>query len=153
MDMLIELANVGDAQEILDLQKLAYESEAAIYNDYSIPPLTQTLDQMETDFQNQVVVKATLDGRIVGSVRGYAEGGTCYIGRLIVHPAFQNRGIGARLMDEIERHFGEVGRYELFTGGRSERNLYLYQKLGYRIFRTERLTDRVTLVYMEKDGK
>jgi ribosomal protein S18 acetylase RimI-like enzyme len=150
--MLIELANVADAQEILDLQKLAYQSEAAIYNDDSIPPLAQSLDQMLVDFRQQVVLKATLNGRIVGSVRAYLQDGTCHIGRLIVHPEFQNRGIGTSLMNRIEQHFSEARRYELFTGERSARNLYLYQKLGYRIFRTARLTDKATAVFLEKAG-
>jgi ribosomal protein S18 acetylase RimI-like enzyme len=150
--MVIELAEPADAREILDLQKLAYQSEAAIYNDYAIPPLTQTLDQMQADFRQQVVFKATLEGRIVGSVRGYLRDGTCYIGRLIVDPEFQNRGIGTNLLNRIEQHFSEARRYELFTGERSERNLYLYHKLGYRIFRTERLSDKATVAFMEKPG-
>jgi len=36
-------ATVADAEHILELQKLAYISEAEIYNDYNIPPLIQTL--------------------------------------------------------------------------------------------------------------
>ena len=148
--MLIETADVDDAREILDLQKLAYQSEAAIHDDYTIPPLTQSLEEMEQDFQKQLFLKAVVDGRIVGSVRGYVRAGTCFVGRLIVHPDFQNQGIGTRLMNEIESRFGQAQRYELFTGQESERNLYLYDKLGYRPFRTERLTDKVTLVFMEK---
>jgi ribosomal protein S18 acetylase RimI-like enzyme len=150
--MLIEPANVADAQEILDLQKLAYQSEAAIYNDYSIPPLAQSLEQMLVDFRQQVVLKATLNGSIIGSVRAYLRDGTCHIGRLIVHPEFQNRGIGTSLMNRIEQHFSKARRYELFTGERSARNLYLYQKLGYRIFRSARLTDKATAVFLEKAG-
>ncbi len=151
--MLIEIANVKDAQAILDLQKLAYQSEAAITGDYTIPPLVQSLEEMEQDFQKQVVLKATIDGKIIGSVRGYVQRGACAIGRLIVHPDCQNQGIGTQLMGAIEAHFAEVNRYELFTGQKSERNIYLYEKLGYRIFRSEQLTDRVTIVYMEKDNQ
>jgi hypothetical protein len=33
----------------LALQKLAYRSEAEIYDDYTIPPLTQTLGEMRAD--------------------------------------------------------------------------------------------------------
>ena len=152
-DMLIDLAHLDDAQDILDLQKLAYQSEAALYDDYSIPPLTQTLEQIQRDFQQQVVFKALLDGRIVGSVRGKLLDGTCHIGRLIVHPDFQNRGIGQRLLSRIEEHFGEARRYELFTGDRSNRNLHVYTKFGYRVFRTERLTKKTTIVFLEKVGR
>jgi N-acetylglutamate synthase-like GNAT family acetyltransferase len=150
--MLIEQAQASDAPEILALQKLAYLSEAEIWQDYTIPPLTQTLEEIEREFQSRTVLKVAVDGKIIGSVRAYLQEGTCYIGRLIVHPDFQNRGIGAKLLHEIEGCFAQARRYELFTGEKSERNLYFYRKWGYRIFRKERLTDKVTLVFLEKKG-
>ena len=138
------------SEEILQLQKLAYQSEAAIYNDYTIPPLMQSLEEMVSDIQKQTVLKVTIGGKIVGSVRGHVQDGTGYIGRLIVHPEFQSQGIGTRLMQAIEDHLSQTKRYELFTGHKSERNIRLYQKLGYRIFRTEPANDRLVMVYMEK---
>jgi len=149
--MIIERASLENATEILELQKLAYASEAAIYNDYSIPPLVQTLDQLRTDFVNQIFLKAIVDGKIIGSVRGVVEGGTCHIGRLIVHPDFQGRGVGTRLMKEIEKCFDQAERYELFTGHRSERNLRLYDGLGYIPFASEPVTEGLTLVFMVKN--
>jgi hypothetical protein len=53
-------------------------------------------------------------------------------------------------MREIEGNFGNAERYELFTGERSLRNLYLYLKVGYRIFRQEKLDERVNVIYLEK---
>lgn len=146
----IQPASIADASVILELQKLAYHSEAALYDDYTIAPLTQSLAELEADFRQQFYLKAVLDGTIVGAVRGYEQDGTGFIGRLIVHPYYQKRGIGTQLLRALEAHFNTAQRYELFTGNRSERNLHLYQKLGYRVFRTARLTDKVTLVYLEK---
>jgi ribosomal protein S18 acetylase RimI-like enzyme len=148
--VLIELAQPQDAAEILALQKLAYQSEAAIYGEFSIPPLTQTLAQMCTDLADQTCLKATMDGRIVGSVRARLREGTCYVGRLIVHPGVQNQGIGTRLMVKIEDAFPSAARFELFTGHRSDRNIHLYRKLGYRPCRQEQVSDALTLVYLEK---
>ncbi|NMA34147.1 MAG: GNAT family N-acetyltransferase, partial [Clostridiaceae bacterium] len=89
---------------------------------------------------------------IVGSVRAYAADGICYIGKLIVHPDYQNKGIGTALMKYVEDHFKGCERYELFTGHKSEKNLYLYQKLGYGIFRKEKATENLEFVYLEKYG-
>jgi ribosomal protein S18 acetylase RimI-like enzyme len=152
MSVIIERASEQDAAEILALQKLAYQSEAAIYDDYGIPPLRQTVEEMRADLKTQVVLKAVNDGRIVGSVRAYEKDGTCYVGRLIVHPDVQNQGIGTRLMGEIEAAFSDAARFELFTGCKSERNLYLYHKLGYVKYREQKLTNLVSLVYLEKHG-
>jgi ribosomal protein S18 acetylase RimI-like enzyme len=149
--MSVEHAKIEDAEEILKLQRLAYQSEAEIYGDYSIPPLTQSIGEIEEEFGNRIFLKASSDdGRIIGSVRAYENQGTCFIGRLIVHPDFQNQRIGTRLMCEIEKRFGQVERFELFTGHLSKRNIYLYEKLGYREFRREKVHENLELVYMEK---
>jgi ribosomal protein S18 acetylase RimI-like enzyme len=152
--MFIEQADVKDAEEILRLQKLAYQSEAEIHNDYSIPPLTQSLKEIGAEFENQIFLKATDDdGEIIGSVRAYESQGTCFIGRLIVDPELQNQGIGTSLMNEIEKRFDDAKRFELFTGHLSKRNLYLYQKLGYSEFNREIVNKNIELVYMEKVKK
>jgi len=46
----------------------------------------------------------------------------------------QNQGIGTILMKEIEKCFTPK-RFELFVGSKSGKNIYLYQKLGYSIFK------------------
>jgi phosphoribosylanthranilate isomerase/ribosomal protein S18 acetylase RimI-like enzyme len=146
----IEPAGAVDAAEILALQKLAYQSEAELYQDYSIAPLVQTQAEIESEFGGKRFLKAVLNGRIVGSVRAELRNGTCRIGGLIVHPDCQNRGIGGRLLQAAETSFPEARRFELFTGDRSERNLHLYQKAGYREFRRQVVNERLTLVYLEK---
>lgn len=143
-------AVIADAAEILALQKLCYQSEAQLNNDFEIPPLLQDLASMQADFTQQRILKAVSDGRIVGSVRACERAGTCHIGRVIAHPDVQNRGLGTRLMGAIEACFPSVSRFELFTGQKSARNLYLYQKLGYVPFRQEQLSPQTTLVFLEK---
>jgi len=148
--MRIEQAVIDDAQEILALQKLAYTSEAEIYDDFSIQPLHQSIDEIKAEFAIQRFLKFCLDSRIVGSVRAYEKDDICFIGKLIVHPEYQNQGIGTKLLQEIENYFDHVARYELFTGHKSRKNLYLYEKNGYKIFRRQQVTDSLTIVFMEK---
>lgn len=147
--MIIEKANLEDVEEILRVQKLAYMSEAKFYNDYRIDPMVETIEELKRNEQNKVILKAVEDGKIAGSVRGYENNGTCYIGRLFVHPDFQKRGIGKKLMAEIESYFPDC-RYELFTGHKSKRNIAIYESLGYRMFEKDQQNDSVHLVYMEK---
>lgn len=155
-EITIEKATVEDAAAILELQQKAYQEEAKIYNDYNIPPLRQTLAEIQADFERQLFLKAVATNsqepipKIISSVSAYIKEGTCYIGRLIVDPNWQNKGIGSQLMKEIEQSFEQASRFELFTGYKSERNLYLYQKLGYRVFKNQPVADNLTLVYLEK---
>jgi GNAT superfamily N-acetyltransferase len=148
----VEDATRGDIPEILALQKLAYRSEAEIHDDFTIPPLHQTLSEIEADFRRLRFLKAVEEGRIIGSVRAHQERGTCYVGRLIVLPGRQNQGLGTLLMQAIEDRFPRAARFELFTGHLSARNLYFYDKLGYREFRRAPATDKVMLIFLEKPG-
>ena len=132
------------------MQRIAYQSEARLYEDGLIPPLTQSLENLRSEFSEKVFLKATLGGLIVGSVRGSFDGGTCTVGRLIVHPRHQRSGIGTALLQAIEKCFADAERFELFTGEQSEGNIRLYTALSYRILRKEVLSPRVTVVFMEK---
>ncbi len=149
----IARATTADAAEILALQRLAYQSEAELYGDWSIPPLTQTLSSLEAEFADTVFLKAEIHGRLVGSVRAKISAGRCAIGRLIVHPDFQRQGIGGRLLQEIEAAFSQAVTYELFTGSKSAANLRLYEKHGYAVSRTQALSPLVKLVYLEKRSR
>ena len=156
----VSRAEPGDAAEILRLQQLAFTPQAELYNDFSLPPLLQTLAEMEQDIAAMTVLKAVLQdaaqglpaNAIIGSVRARAEDAVCHVGRLVVHPNFQNQGLGARLMHRIEAEFAACERYEIFTGHKSAKNLRLYEKLGYKVVRTQVVSPDLSLVYMEKVG-
>ena len=92
--MNISPATIEDAAALLGLQRLAYQTEAAIYDDFTIPPLVETLDQLREQFGWKCFLKATENGRIVGSIRAFQKDATCYIERLVVDPEYRKRGIG-----------------------------------------------------------
>jgi len=147
----IASAGIEDAPAILALQKRAFESEAQIYQDWRIPPLTQTLASLREEFAGSRVLKAIdAAGVIVGSVRAREAGGACHVVRLAVAPQLQGSGIGTRLLRGIEAEFPAAQRFELFTGSRSEGNIRLYERMGYQRFREQVLSPEVTLVFMEK---
>jgi ech hydrogenase subunit C len=160
-------AEKHNAPEILALQKIAYRSEALIYGDDSLPALQQTLEELENEFNPgpeggmqgdpgkdsdyRVFLKAVVNGKIIGAVRGYGLDDTAYLSRVIVHPYFQGQGIGRRLTEEIERTFPKAKRFEVFTGHRSDRNLRQFHKLGYKEFKTEPFSAAITWVYLQKE--
>lgn len=146
----IRKAGLNNLSEILALQKKAYKSEAQIHNDFSIPPLHQTLENIKQEYEQQVFLEAVNKDQVVGSVRGFEKDGTCFIGKLIVDDDFQNMGLGSRLLTEMEQQFSHCKRFELFTGHKSEKNLYLYQKHGYKAYKTEEISSQLSLVFLEK---
>ena len=147
---MIKKAQKEDLEEILKLQYLAYQSEAKLFGNMDIPPLKQTIEEVYDEFQKGAILKAVGDGGvIIGSVRAFCDSGTVYIGKLMVHPSKQGQGIGTQLLLEMEKQYPNQ-RYELFTSTRSEKNIALYQKLGYKIYDEEQVTEELRFVYMEK---
>jgi ribosomal protein S18 acetylase RimI-like enzyme len=153
VELSIEPACAGDAEQILKLQYLCYQTEAALYHGWAIPPLAQALGDLLSEYDDHTVLVARLGDEVVGSVRARLQEGTCHVGRLIGHPRLQRRGLGTRLMREIEACFPEAERYELFTGHLSEGNLRLYSNLGYQRFREKAVSPRLRLAYLEKPGR
>ncbi len=146
-------AEKDDAPEILALQKVAYQSEAELYGDDSLPALQQSLPDIQADFERMVFLKAVVNGKIIASIRAHHEDNTAHLSRMIVHPYFRGRGLARRLVADMEQTFPAVKRFEAFTGHKSKRNIHTFTKLGYRTFKTEPFTPSINWVYMEKERK
>lgn len=150
--MKIIRAERKDLEEILNLQYLAYQSEAKLLNNFMIQPLTETLEELIAEYTHGNIYKATDEkGQIIGSVRGYTQDGTLYIGKLIVHPSLQGRGIGTKLLERIENDYKRF-RKELFTSDKSVRNLSLYERKGYSRFKIQSISKDLNFIYLEKNA-
>jgi ribosomal protein S18 acetylase RimI-like enzyme len=154
MSVTIAAATEQDAEQILKLQFLCYQSEAELYGDYSIEPLTQSLASLKAELAGGTVLVAKLGDEVVASVRGAVDAdGTARINKLIVHPRMQRHGLGGRLLDAVEAKLSEgsaAKSFQLFTGHRSEHNLQLYRRHGYEPVSRQRVDERLTLVTLAK---
>ena len=124
-----------DAGEILTLQRAAYVTEAQLYRDVDLPPLTQSLVDLAAELARpEVTVWGYRDGgRLVAAMRIRTEGDVAHLGRVVVAPDLQGRGLGSALLSWVEHLLPEeVSAVELFTGEHSTANLRLYTRLGYR---------------------
>jgi GNAT superfamily N-acetyltransferase len=127
----ITRASHEDIADIFNHHKIAFISEAELYNDFNIEPLTQTYDSLSEDFKEYIYLKAVYKNKIIGSVRGRSTPDCCWVGRVVVHPEFQNHGIGKRLMFGIEKEFPKAKQFQLCTGYKSFKNIKLYESIGY----------------------
>lgn len=148
----ISEVQVSELPEILELQKKAFYSEAVLYNNFNIHPMCQALEEISEEFKGKVFLKASINNRIVGSVRAswaWTDKNVCFIEKLFVHPEFQRKGIGRKLLEGIQEHFPKAGGFELATGKFSVKNIRLYEKAGFRIYKEKKMGD-ITLVFMKK---
>lgn len=134
----VRLAEPSDAPALLVLQRCCWVGEAQLNDDLFLPPLTETLDDVRRSFTEWQTFVVRAAGRLVASVRGKltAEADRAPrwdIGRLMVAPDLTGRGLGSWLLAYIERAAPpEATSYQLVTGPRSEQNLRMYRKAGYR---------------------
>lgn len=128
----------ADAGELLTLQRAAYVTEAQAHDDAHLPPLTQSLADLEAELRDPDVIALGLrsgHSRLVAAVRlriDPARPHVAELGRLVVVPDLQGRGLGSRLLTLAEDRVPEsVTTLRLFTGERSAANLRLYARFGY----------------------
>lgn len=151
--MRILKAQPEDLGIILALQYRAFRSEARLLGNEKIPPLMQTLKDLEKEYREGIVLKAVDEvGVIIGSVRAREKDDTLHIAKLMVLPEKQGRGVGTQLLVAVEKACPK-SRYELFTSNVSLKNLKLYEGLGYVRFKEEEMTPELNFVYMEKKAK
>lgn len=148
--MKISRANINDLAGILELQKTAFLQEARLYNNFSIQPLVQSLEEITSEFEKTTILKAEVDSEVVGSVRAHISENVCWVNKLMVHPDYQGQGIGKALLLEIEKYFPQVKKFKLGTGVKSDNNIRLYEKAGYRIVKFDKFHDGIEAVFMEK---
>ncbi|MFJ9864996.1 GNAT family N-acetyltransferase [Streptomyces sp. NPDC101165] len=156
MSVTISVATEQDSEQIFKLQYLCFQSEAALYGNYRIDPLVQSLDSVRQEVVGDCVFVARLGDEVVGAVRGkVTEDGAAAIGKLCVHPRLQGHGIGARLLRAAETALSEqrgATMFRLHTGHRSEGNLRLYRRVGYQTVGRSKGADGVEMIVLEKQA-
>lgn len=148
----IDVVDDRAAGELLTVRRAAFVTEAQLYGDPNIPPLTQTLDELRADLADPDVVTlgAWLDGRLVGSIRVALEGPKATLGRLAVAPDLQGQGIGTQLLLAIPPHLRpDTSEVWVFTGRDSVQNLAMYTKHGYE-HEYDQTAGDLTYAYLRK---
>jgi len=139
------------AGEVLTVQRAAFVDEARVYGTVDIPPLTETLAEVRSELATNITVGAFRDARLVGSARLTIEGSIGWVSRVAVAPDQQGTGIGTALLEALESEAPPaVTRFQLGAGRKSDHNIAMYERRGYR--EVDRIIDAagVELVLMCK---
>ena len=135
-DLALDLAPAtrADAGELFTLTRACWIQEQWANPGVTIPALGESLDDLVNSLDAWTTWVARAGGRLVGSCRGRAEGEVWDVGRVMVAPDLQGRGLGRYLLDLVEQAApAEVTSYQLFTGAGSVDNIRMYKKAGYRM--------------------
>ena len=148
----IDVVGQDAAGELLTLRRAAFVSEAQLYDDPNIPPLTQTLDELRADLDDGDVVTlgAWVGHRLVGSIRVALDGPKATLGRLAGAPDLQGRGIGTQMLLAVPAHLRpETSEVWVFTGRDSVQNIAMYTKHGYE-HEFDQTAGDLTYAYLRK---
>ena len=143
-DLDVRVATPADAAELLVLQRACWVREGlAAQGRWVVPPLVEELDDVVaglgewTTYAVRVRTAYGSPGRLVGSVRGRVRpvDPSCWeVGRLMVAPDLQGRGLGRELLALGESAApASVTSYWLTTGILEEGNQRFYRRAGYRL--------------------
>ncbi len=135
-DLTLDLAPAtrADAGELFTLTRACWLQELWANPDVPIPALEESLDDLVASLDDWTTIVARAGGRLVGSCRGRAEGEVWDVGRVMVAPDLQGRGLGRYLLDLVEQAAPpDTTSYQLFTGAGSVDNIRMYKRAGYRL--------------------
>ena len=136
LDLDIRLASRADAGELFTLTRACWLQELWANPGVLIPALEESFEDSVRGIDEWTTFVARAGDRIVGSTRGRIAGdGTVWdVGRVMVAPDLQGRGLGRYLLQLIEDVApDEATSYELWTGAKSVDNIRMYKKAGYRL--------------------
>jgi predicted N-acetyltransferase YhbS len=130
----------GTAADATACGTICYEAFKAVCTAHNFPPdfpspeVASGLLSMLLAHPSFYSVVAETEGRIIGS--NFLDERSCIVGLgpITVDPAVQNRGVGARLMQDALDRSGrrQAAGVRLLQSGFHNRSLCLYTKLGFR---------------------
>lgn len=147
-------AGLNDAERLSEIQKTCFSPHLERYQDFETSHAMVSLDTIKWQIENENFYKIMLDDVWVGSIniRKLDEIGSYKLHIINVLPEYQGRGIGQEAIRLAEGLFPDAKSWCLETLEDMPNNRHLYEKAGYKFTgKTEKINDKLTLVYYQKD--
>lgn len=95
---------------------------------------TEKVDMLKIAFENSLLVLGSFeDNKLIGIIRVVGDGASIlYIQDILVHPAYQRRGIGKSLLLEVLGRYSSVYQTVLITDD-TPKTISFYQSCGFTL--------------------
>ncbi len=150
----LQPARPEDAIRLAEMQARAFMPAVQKRGGFETSPAAETPDRMleriTSEKSHSFIIMS--DNLYAGMIRIKELGDGAYkISPVFVLPEFQNQGIGQRAMSLAEEMFPGARRWTLFCVREEAKNVYFYEKLGFRKTGVERKLDKnITLIEFER---
>jgi ribosomal protein S18 acetylase RimI-like enzyme len=125
----LDLSEQATAEALLALQRRAYAVEAELVGSKAIPPLHETLAELQAC--GETFLGALVEGELAGAISWRFENGTLDIHRLVVDPRRSRQGIGSALVRDALAAEPEAVRAIVQTGAENAPARKLYLREGF----------------------
>jgi len=118
------------AERVLEIQRAAYAVEAGIVGYDEIPPLQETLAELQSA---PLIFLGVSYDHVLAGVLGYRRDGDAVdIDRLAVDPAFFRRGLATKLLRELFVRERDATLFTVSTGFGNHPAIDLYERFGFQ---------------------
>ena len=153
MEVMLERANLDDAQSLLMIQKQAYEPSYKMYK-ANIDPHLEKIEEMKSKIMHTdgVYYKIMLDGKLCGGLYVFKlEEGIYKIGNIYVLSEYQSKGVCTKAVAIAESLKPDATEWEADVPSDQQKNIGLFVKSGYKdTGRRVAINDKLTLAFYRK---
>ena len=141
----IKQSSTSEAETLLQIQKACIHSDYLLYRDSETSPYTQSLEELEKDISGDSHYTIFEGEKVVGAVVLKTKENRAHIYKMFIDAAYQNTGIGQRIMKEIFNKYNTYSLWTVYTPFKSYRNHHFYEKLGFVKYGEARESDDLVL--------
>ncbi|GGE62372.1 GNAT family N-acetyltransferase [Priestia taiwanensis] len=148
MICLLDVDNQETAKELYTMQLESYKVEANLIDFHDLPPLKETLEVLQAS--QETFYGYYMENKLVGAISYKVVDNVLDIHRVIVKPTHFRRGIAQELMKKVLYLPKQLDKVIVSTAKKNTPAIHLYKRFGFRLVEEIYLTDKLTLVKMEK---
>jgi GNAT superfamily N-acetyltransferase len=132
MDITLEQAKLEDAELILAGQRMCFLPLLERYQDHDFNPCNEKITSIQDSILNHYFYKILLNERFVGAIFVHENPDKLHfkLHTIYVLPEYQNKGVGSRAIDLVEKKHNDAIEWFLETPHDLRRNHHLYEKKG-----------------------
>lgn len=132
-------------EQMINVQRAAYSVEAELIGTRNIPPLNETIEELEA-VHDEEFFGFVMDGELMGFVATMDESPHLRISRMVVDPKFFKNGIGKALVLYVLNHRKPGQPVKVTTGEKNLPARRLYERFGFRLERSFEVEDGTAII-------
>lgn len=144
----IDLQNKELVKELYEVQRRAYLVEANLIGYLEIPPLTESINDLENC--GETFLGYFDENVLIGALSYTIEGEELTICRMVVHPDHFRKGVAHKLLNALESFAPQLVLLKVSTGKKNVPAKNLYIKNGFEIVSDQEIVPGLFISHFEK---